>query len=108
MYDFLRVEFSTDKKSGKVTLNQVGLTKKVLKILGMLDINNNINPAATITLGTDADGPPFDEPWGYDSVVGMLICISRNSRSDIHFAVHQCARFTHNPRSIHAESVKSI
>ena len=108
MYDFLRVEVSTDKKSGKVTLTQVGLTKKVLKILGMLDINNNINPAATITLGTDADGPPFDEPCGYASVVGMLICLSRNSRSDIQFAVNQCARLIHNPRRIHSESVNSI
>ena len=90
MYDFLLVEVSTDKNSVKVTLTQVGLTKKVLKTVGMLDVNNNINPAATITLGTDADGPPFDEPWGYTSVVGMLICLSRNSRSDIQFAVHQC------------------
>ena len=62
MYDFLRVEVSTDKNSVKVTLTQVGLTKKVLKTVGMLDIDNNINPAATITLGTDADGPPFYEP----------------------------------------------
>ena len=45
---------------------------------------------------------------GYASVVGMLICLSRNSRSDIQFAVHQCARLNHNPRSIHADSVKSI
>ena len=64
MYDLLRVEVSTDKKSGKVTLTQVGLTKKVLKTVGMLDINNHINPATTITLGTDTDVPPIDEPWG--------------------------------------------
>ena len=48
---------------GKVTLTQGGFTKKFLKTVGMLDINDNIHPAATIPLGTDYNGPPFDEPW---------------------------------------------
>jgi hypothetical protein len=34
-----------------------------------------------------------------------LLC---NSRPDIAFAVHQCARFTHNPRRGHLQAVKQI
>ena len=60
VYYFLGVEVKTDKKSGELTLTQGGLTKKVLKTVGMLDSYNNITPTATMSLGTDNDGPPFD------------------------------------------------
>ena len=57
------VEVNTDKQSGKVTMTKGGLTKKVLKKLVMLYSNNNTTPSATISLGIDADGTPFYEPW---------------------------------------------
>ena len=31
-----------------------------------------------------------------------------HTRPDIQFAVHQCAKFTHNPRKVHADAVKKI
>ena len=62
VYAFLVVEVKTDKQSGKVTLTQIGLTKKVLKIVGMLDSNSTTTPEATIPLGTDSDVTPFNEP----------------------------------------------
>ena len=102
------VEVNTAKYSGKVTLTQVVLTKKVLNTAVILDINNNITPAATIILVTDADGPPFGEPWEYAYVVWILIYLSRNSRPDIHFEVHQCSRFIHSPRISHSEAVNII
>ena len=63
VYAFLVVEVETDNQSGKVTLTQRGLTKKVLNIVGMLDSNKNITPEETMPLGTYAYGNPFDEPW---------------------------------------------
>ena len=71
VYDFLGFEFKTEKHSGKVTLNQGGSTKKVLKEVGMLDSNNKITPVETMILGKDADGTPFDKTWDYASVVGF-------------------------------------
>ena len=108
MFDFLGVEVNTDKQSGKVTLAQGGLTKKVLKKVGMLDSNKTITPESTIPLVTDSDGPPFDEPWEYASVVVMLMYLSINSRPGMQFSVHYCDRFTYNPSRSHVEAVNSI
>jgi hypothetical protein len=55
-----------------VTLTQSGLTKKVLRTTGMQDSNRKHTPAATIPLGTDADGARFCEEWDYASVVGIF------------------------------------
>ena len=57
------VEVNTDNHSGKVTPTQGSLTKNAMKTMGKLDSNNNITPSETMPLGTDADGPTFDEPW---------------------------------------------
>ena len=38
----------------------------------------------------------------------MLLYLSSNSRPDIAFAVHQCARFTHSPKKSHGQAVKRI
>ncbi len=38
----------------------------------------------------------------------MLLYVSSNSRPDIQFAVHQCARFTHCPKKSHGEAVRRI
>ena len=108
MYYFFLVEVKADKHPGKVTLNQGGCNKKVLKTVGMLDSNNKINPSEILPLGKDADGPPFDEPWLYSSVVGMLMYISINYRPYLQFEVHQYFRFTHNPRKSHDDAVNMI
>ncbi len=65
-------------------------------------------PAATTPLGLDCDGEPFDANWEYPVVIGMLLYLAQNSRPDIAFAVHQCARFTHSPKQSHAIAVKRI
>jgi len=49
------------------------------------------------------------ETWNYASaVVGMLLYLSTNTRTDITFAVSQVARFTTSPKQSHATAVKSI
>ena len=58
-------------------------------------------------LGADLDGLPHAEPWEHASVIGSLMFLV-NTRSDIQFAMHQCARFTHNPKQSHTNAVKRI
>ena len=77
-------------------------------MLGMENANAVRTPAIDIPVGTNANGPKFDEEWSYPSVVGMLLYLSSNSRLDIQFAVHQCARFTHSPRASHAKAITRI
>lgn len=50
----------------------------------------------------------MNESWSYPSVVGMLLYLSTNTRSDICYAVSQVARFTHDPKQSHATAVKRI
>jgi hypothetical protein len=108
VYAFLGVELKSDPKSGEITLTQTGLIKKLIKYCGMEECNPKATPAASTPLGTDASGSKFDEKWEYASAVGMAMYLSSNTRPEIQFAVHQCARFTHCPRASHAEGVKRI
>ena len=38
----------------------------------------------------------------------MMMYLAANAYPEIQFAVHQCARFTHCPRHVHAQAVKKI
>ena len=38
----------------------------------------------------------------------MILYLASNTRLDISFAVHQCARFTHNTQASHDTAVKRI
>ena len=80
---FLGVENNTYKQSCEITMTQRGLKKEFMKIVGILDSNNNTTTEATITLVTDANGHAFGEPWDYVYVVGILVYLSRNYRTDI-------------------------
>jgi hypothetical protein len=108
VFSYLRVELSIDRGNGNVTFKQTGLIDKVLRYTKMTECNAKPTPAATTPLGTDSKGPARQEEWDYATAVGMLLYISSNSRPDIQFAVHQCARFTHCPKASHEEGIKRI
>ena len=74
----------------------------------MENSNSVSTPSSTVPLGIDADGDNFDEEWKYATVVGMRMYLAQNSRPNIAYAVHQCARFTHAPKSSHATGIKRI
>jgi hypothetical protein len=48
------------------------------------------------------------EVWAYASIVGMLLYLSTNTRTDITYAVSQVARFNAHPKQTHAVAVKTI
>ena len=103
---FLGIEIKLEE--GQVNLTQPGLTERVLAAAGMTDCNTKATPAAPEPLGTDTDGDAFDEDWECSSVVGMLMYLCSNTRPDLQYAVHQCARFNHCPRASHAQAVRHI
>jgi hypothetical protein len=108
VFAYLGVEVKIDKTTGEMTFLQRGLIDKILATTGMADCHARPTPASTTALATDAEGARCKEEWGYPNVIGMLLYLTGHSRPDVQQAVHQCARFTHNPRASHEEAVKHI
>lgn len=96
------------KEKGKITLLQPSLINQVILATNLQECNNMGTPASCTPVGSDVNGEPFDEFWGYSSVIGMLNYLANNTRPDISYATHQCARFTHNPKKSHGIAVKHI
>ena len=93
---------------GTIELLQEGLIDRILTTLGLQESRSNTTPAESKTLGKDENGEECIENWSYASVVGMMMYLASNSRPDIAFAVHQCARFTHCPKRVHEVALKRI
>jgi len=56
----------------------------------------------------DLDGLPRTNTWNYRSLTGKLNYLTNNMRPDISMAVHQCARYSANPKALHELAVKQI
>jgi hypothetical protein len=80
------------RDDGSIELLQTGLIDRVLKVMGLEDSHDKSTPSEIKALGKDENGEPCSEPWSYASVVGMLMYLASNSRPDIAYAVHSCAR----------------
>ena len=74
----------------------------------MADCNTKATPCGQEALGSDLGGTAISGKFDYSSVVGMLMYLSSNSRPDIQYAVHQCARFNHFPKQSHEDAVCRI
>ena len=61
-------------------------------------------------LGADVNGSEANRYWpnSYASVIGMMLYLASNTRLDIYFSVHQCARITHNTKLSHKTTMKRI
>jgi hypothetical protein len=105
--EFLGTKF--DKlDDGSINMTQKGLVNKIIEAAGVTDCNPKWTPASTTPLGSDPDGEPMDEAWNHRLIVGMLLCLTTNTRPDLAFAVSQAARFCHDPKQSHATGIKTI
>lgn len=107
---FLGITINRDAKDGSFKFTQRGLIEKILGATGMTDCNAKPTPCSGDgkPLGSDKFGAPAQEEWSYASLVGMMLYLASNSRPDIAFAVHQCARFTHSPKASHEAAILRI
>ena len=102
---YLGVDIQRD--GNNIMLKQEGLTKRIIKALG-LDSKYSTpvdTPAASAGLGRDVNGKEASSSINYASVVGMLLYLG-HSRLDISFATHQCVRYTHLPKQSHKDAFK--
>ena len=94
---------------GTIKMSQPDLINRVIETLGLeKQSKQHKTPAVSPPLHAHKDGAPREKTWNYRSVIGMLTYISRNTRPDIEYAVHQCARFQINPKKAHENAVMRI
>jgi hypothetical protein len=108
MAGFLGINITRDKNNDSLTLTQTGLIERILTAMEMEDCNTKYTPADKEPLCKDIDGDPCSENWEYRSIVGMMLYLAGSTRPDIAYVVHQCARFSHNPKRSHEIGVKHI
>jgi hypothetical protein len=106
--DFLGVNI--DRRSdGTIHLTQPHLIDQILSDLRLDNdkVNTRSTPAASSKLLTrHSKSPSFDNSFNYRSVIGKLNYLEKATRSDISYAVHQCARFVSDPKIEHGEAVR--
>ena len=86
-------------------LRQPFLIEKILNVFDNDTSNPRKIPAMKEPLFKDEDGLPRKYSWNYRSVIGMLNYLQGSTRPDISMAVHQCARFTANPKLSHERAI---
>jgi hypothetical protein len=106
--DLLGIHFS-HQDNGELHLSQTGLIDAVTESAHIPKgrLKNTPTPGTAI-LHADTEGLTRQESWKYPSVIGQLNYLAQNSRPDISFAVHQCARFSKAPQALHEKAVKHI
>jgi hypothetical protein len=106
--DFLGIRFS-HQDNGELHMSQTGLIDAVTESTHIPKgrPKNTHTPAKAI-LHADTEGLARQESWNYPSVIGQLNYLAQKSRPDISFAVHQCERFSKEPKSLHEKEVKCI
>jgi hypothetical protein len=92
------------------------LIKFILKDLGLIKHNSKYTtttrttPARSTGISTshEEDKVHFSTKFNYRQVIGKMLYLEKSTRPDVSCAVHQCARFSANPKNNHAEAVKRI
>ena len=106
--DFLGVSIDR-KKDGSIHLTQPHLIDQILSDLRMKgdDVKTRSTPMASSKLLSRHTGSDsFDDSFNYRSVIGKLNYLEKATRSDISYAVHQCARFVSDPKVEHGNAVR--
>jgi hypothetical protein len=106
--DFLGIHFS-HQDNGELHMSQTGLIDAVTESANIPKgrLKNTPTPATSI-LHTDTDGFVRQESWNYPSTIGQLNYLAQNSRQDISFTVHQCTRFSKEPKALHEKAAERI
>ena len=75
--------------------------------MGLDEANGKCTPSEEVLI-KDENGEWCDEVFNYPSIIGMLLYLQGHTRTELTFAVSQCARFTFQPRRSHELSLKRV
>jgi hypothetical protein len=70
-------------------------------------LKNTPTPATAVS-HADTQGLARQESWNYPSIIRKLNYLAHNAWPDISFAIHQCARFSKEPKALHEKAVTRI
>jgi Reverse transcriptase (RNA-dependent DNA polymerase) len=104
---YLGVEIKPNE-DGSLLLSQTGLIERIIADLGLTNSPSHKSTPVMEVLSHFSSSPPFDDTYNYRSVLGKLMYLSANTRCELSFANHQCARFSINPRKPHGTALKRI
>jgi hypothetical protein len=95
---------------GRIKLSQPHLIDDILRDVNLSKRSpGKTTPAAsTKILHRNSSSPAFDNQFNYRSVIGKLNFLEKCTCPDISYAVHQCARFSADPRKPHGEAIMHI
>lgn len=103
------------QSDGSIKMTQPHLISTILALVGIEQDTKESKgskplslPAVNPPLHKHANGPERERKWSYRSAIGLLTYLARNTRPDIEYAVHQCARFQSNPKKAHENAVMRI
>jgi hypothetical protein len=104
---YLGVEIKP-QDDGSIHLTQTGLIERILSDLGLSDSTSTKHVPAVDILSSHKESEPLSGEYNYRSVLGKMMYLSTNTRPDIAFANHQCARWSIDPREPHGVAIKQI
>lgn len=87
------------------------MIQRVIDLLGVegeSTYNMRPTPVTKPLLNNDIEGEPRKQKWNYRKVIGMLTYLQGTTRPDTAMVVHQCARFSIDPKLSHEKAVKRI
>ena len=99
------------RNDGSFELKQPFLIQRIIDLLGLegeSNHNSKPTPATKPLLHKDENGEVRRNSWSYRRAIGMLTYLQGTTRPDISMAVHQCARFSQNPKLSHERAIKRI
>jgi hypothetical protein len=106
MSDFLGVKIN-QLEDGALELTQPSLTERLIEVMGLSQAKPVSTPADG-ALGKCTTDPPATGDFNYRSAVGMAMFLTNNTRLDCAMSVHQCARYSSDPRLRHEQAMKRI
>lgn len=106
--NFLGIRITRDESTKTITVTQPDLIESIRKDPGLSSSNNTKYTPSDNILHRDPTSTPQQDSWNNRSIIGKLNFLAQNTRPDISFSVHQCARFCTTPTMLHELAVKRI
>ena len=108
--DFLGVNINRTSR-GAIHLTQPHLIDSIMQDLSLKKGESNSKDTSmrsSTILNKSKNSPEFDRSFNYQSVIGKMNYLENGSRSEMAYAIHQCARYSTGPRKEHSDAVQWI